>query len=93
MNNTKAAYGGVHRINAMAPQAPGPTHQGRIMAGQSSLNDQLAAQSKQTMRVPSTPVKGLLQRVAPQGMGGQGSPAMAGRPMIPAGLGADIGYV
>jgi hypothetical protein len=93
VNNPKAAYGGVQRINAMAPQAPGPTYQGQAMAGQLGLNDQLAAQSRQTMRVPSTPVKGLLQRVAPQGIGGQGSQTMAGRPKMPAGLGRDIGYV
>lgn len=93
MNNTKAAYGGVQRINAMAPQAPGPTHQGQVVSGQSSLNDQLANQSKQTMRLPSTPVKGLLQRVAPQGMAGQSPRGIAGRPQMPAGLGRDIGYV
>jgi hypothetical protein len=93
VNNPKAAYGGVQRINAMAPQAPGPTYQGQVVAGQSGLNDMLSTQSQQTMRVPSTPVKGLLQRTASQAMSGQRSPAMAGRPKIPAGLGADIGYV
>lgn len=96
MNNLTAAYGGVQRINALAPQAPGQNHQGQVLAGQLGLNDQLVSQAKQTMRTPSTPVKGLLQRAnspAMPGMGGQRSPAMTGQPKIPAGLGADIGYV
>ena len=64
MNNARAAYGGVRQINAIAPQAPAATHQGQVQAGQARLNDSLVAQSQQTMRVPATPVKGLLARAS-----------------------------
>jgi len=64
MNNARAAYGGVQPINAIAPQAPAATHQGQVQAGQARLNDSLVAQSQQTMRVPATPVKGLLARAS-----------------------------
>ena len=80
----QSAYGGVRRYQMTAPAAPNP--QGAALAGQNRVTDQLTAAAQQTMGVPRTPVKGLLNRMVPTPQGqmarmpGSAMPNMPGMP-------------
>ena len=87
MSNYNTAYGGATPYAMSAPQAPAGAAQGAAMAGQQALPAALTQKAQKTMKVPSTPVRGLLKRAT------QKMQAMQGRPNMPAGLGADLGYV
>tara|TARA_E500000331_G_C17197710_1_gene687884 strand:+ start:554 stop:823 length:270 start_codon:yes stop_codon:yes gene_type:complete len=87
--NYNTNYGAPAPYTMTAPTAPMGASQGAAMAGQQMLPAALTQKAQQTMSVPATPVKGLLQRVKPKApqMG-----KMKGLPPMPPSVARDLGY-